>query len=104
MAGPRIVQIVPLGAVPYQPLVAAAVTIRERFECQPVIVAPVAIPAETRRSERRQLDADLLLELLFDRLTLDTCRIIGITAEDTFAEGLNFVFGYAHMRDRVAMV
>jgi predicted Zn-dependent protease len=104
MAGARIVQIVPLGHVPYQPLIAAAVTIRARFDCQPVIVAPVAIPPAARRPDRRQLDADLLLELLFDRLTLDTCRIIGITADDTFAEGRNFVFGYAHMRDRVAMV
>ena len=104
MARPRIVQIVPLGPVPYHALVAAAVTVRARFDCQPVIVAPISVPAEARRPDRRQLDADLLLDLLFDRLTLDTCRIIGLTAEDAFAEGRNFVFGYAHMRDRVAMV
>jgi archaemetzincin len=104
MAGPRIVQIVPLGVVPYQNLVAAAVTIRDHFECQPVIVAPVTIPPEARRAERRQLDADVILELLFDKLSEETCRIIGLTAEDAFADGRNFVFGYAHMRDRVAMV
>jgi len=104
MAVPRVVQITPLGPVSYATLVAAALTVRQRFGCQPVVVAPLPIPAAARHDERGQVDADILLEILFDRLTADIVRIIGVTTEDTFADGRNFVFGYAHMRDRVAVV
>src|SRR5207253_1436487 len=46
----------------------------------------------------------VILEALFDRLSLDVCRIVGVTEADLFADPRNYVFGYAHMRDRVAVV
>ncbi len=104
MAAPRVIHIVPLGRVPDHHLLTASRAVRERFGCQPVVVPAMPIPAAARHSERQQLDADALLELLFDEVSFDVCRVLGITADDIFAENRNFVFGYAHMRDRVAIV
>jgi archaemetzincin len=61
------------------------------------------LPQGAYRPVRGQYDADELLDFLFDRLTLDVMRVIGVTERDLYAEGRNFVFGYAHMRDRVAV-
>jgi len=63
----------------------------------------LALPLTSYHAERMQFDADTLLDSLFDRLALDVSRIVGVTEVDLFAEGRNFVFGYAHMRDRVAI-
>lgn len=104
MAASRIVQIVPLGPVPPHTVTAAATTIRERFGLQPVIGGIEPVPLAARRADRAQVDADAILDALFDLVSPEVCRVLGVTAEDAFAQGRNFVFGYAHMRDRVAMV
>jgi archaemetzincin len=67
-----------------------------------VIQPAIAPPRRAFRPERGQYDADVILDVLFDRLDATTLRIVGVTETDLFAEGRNFVFGYAHMRDRVA--
>jgi predicted Zn-dependent protease len=72
--------------------------------CQVEQAQAIPVPGGAYRADRKQHDADLLLEALFDRLALDVCRIIGLCEVDLFADGRNYVFGYAHMRDRVAVV
>jgi predicted Zn-dependent protease len=104
MSVPGVVQIVPLDQVPRDRLLAASIVIRTRFGCQVDVVPTIPIPPASFQPERCQHDADVLLEALFDRLALDVCRIIGVTNVDLFADGRNYVFGYAHMRDRVAVV
>lgn len=101
---PPIIQIIPLGEMPRTHLAAAAAAVRERLGCEPVVLPVVPVPPESWRSTRQQHDADALLASLFDRLALDVCRIVGVTHVDLFADGRNYVFGYAHMRDRVAVV
>jgi archaemetzincin len=103
MSFPRVIQIVPVGPVAREDLLAIAATTRRRFSCEAVIMPALPVPAHAFHAERDQHDADALLEVLFDRLSLDVCRIVGVTELDLFAEGRNFVFGYAHMRDRVAI-
>ncbi|MBI4280861.1 hypothetical protein HY628_01530 [Candidatus Uhrbacteria bacterium] len=54
-----------------------------------------------------QWDADEILQYLFDRLItlpVSVTRIIGLINEDLFAIGRTFVYGYAHLRDGVAVV
>jgi archaemetzincin len=103
MHEPRVIQIVPIGPVAREDLLAAAATTRGVFGAEAVVMPVVPIPLASLRPERAQHDADALLELLFDKLALDVARVIGVTEVDLFAEGRNFVFGYAHMRDRVAV-
>src|SRR6185503_2377633 len=102
MHSPRVIQIVPIGPVPREDLLAAAHTTRRVFGTEAVVMPTVPVPFAAYHGNRMQFDADALLETLFDRLSLDVCRIVGVTEVDLFAEGRNFVFGYAHMRDRVA--
>src|SRR5262245_2904172 len=104
MAVARVVQIAPLGRVSRELLAAVAVAVRARFACTPVVLPAMPLPPDAWHPERLQHDADALLEALFDRLPLDVCRIVGVTDADLFADARNYVFGYAHMRDRVAVV
>ena len=100
---PRVIQIVPIGPVARELLSAVAATTRAAFGTEVAIMPTLALPLGAYHPERMQFDADALLDALFDRLSLDVCRIVGVTEIDLFAEGRNFVFGYAHMRDRVAI-
>jgi archaemetzincin len=102
-ARPRVIQVVPLGPVASEDLTLIAATIRALYDCHVEVSPETPLPAHAFRPGRGQHDADILLESLFDRLELDTLRIIGVTEQDLFADGRNFVFGYAHMRDRVAI-
>jgi archaemetzincin len=103
MHAPRVIQVVPIGPVDREILHAVAATTRAAFGGEVAIVPVLALPLTAYRADRMQFDADALLDALFDRLALDVCRIVGVTEVDLFAEGRNFVFGYAHMRDRVAI-
>src|SRR6266568_3544675 len=100
----RIIQIIPLGRVPAEQLACIAAVIRRRFGATPAVMPAAPLPREAWRPDRLQHDADLILETLFDRLSLDVCRVVGVTEADLFADARNYVFGYAHMRDRVAVV
>ncbi|MBI4508037.1 MAG: tetratricopeptide repeat protein [Deltaproteobacteria bacterium] len=100
----RVIQVLPLGQVRALDLTAAWRAIRSRIDCDGELVPPVFLPSHSFRSSRGQHDADKLLDFLFERLDPKVMRIIGVTAADLFAEGRNFVFGYAHMRDRIAVV
>jgi archaemetzincin len=103
MHSPRVIQIVPIGPVARETLSAVAATTRGVFCAEAVVMPVLALPLTSYHAERMQFDADTLLDSLFDRLALDVSRIVGVTEVDLFAEGRNFVFGYAHMRDRVAI-
>ncbi len=76
---------------------------RRRFGVEAVVMPALPVPERAFLPYRKQHDADVLLDTLFDRLSLDVSRIVGVTELDLFAESRNFVFGYAHMRDRVAI-
>ncbi len=97
------IQVLPLGQVAREELAVVSAAIRSRFASRCEILPAVPLPADAWHPLRAQYDSDAILEHLFDRLPVDVMRIIGVTNADLFAEGRNFVFGYAHMRDRVAV-
>jgi archaemetzincin len=97
------VVVAPLGAVAAAELRHVADLIHRVFGVTTEIARSEPMPARAHRPDRCQYDADLLLDHLFERLTEDTLRLVGVTELDMFADGRNFVFGYAHMRDRVAV-
>lgn len=104
MSGCRpVVEILPLGPVERTDLEASARTIRVALACACDVLAPTPLAADTYRARRAQYDADALLDKLFDRVDSRRICVVGVTTADLFAEGRSFVFGYAHLRDRVAV-
>lgn len=99
----RVIQVLPLGQVAREDLAVVSAAIRGRFGGRCEILPASPLPAQAFHSLRGQYDSDAILEHLFDRLPVDVLRLIGVTGADLFADGRNFVFGYAHMRDRVAV-
>lgn len=63
--------------------------------------APVEIPPAVFDARRHQYRADALLDLLGG---LSGGCLLGLTARDLYADGLNFVFGMADPRRRAAVV
>jgi len=63
--------------------------------------APVEIPPAVYDARRQQYRADALLDLLGG---LSGGHLLGLTARDLYADGLNFVFGMADPRRRAAIV
>jgi len=67
------------------------------------VADPVSIPENSFMASRNQFLAAQLLRNLLRMLPEDgQSRILGVTDEDLFAPGLNFVFGQAF--DRVAVI
>jgi archaemetzincin len=63
--------------------------------------APVEIPPAVYDARRHQYRAEALLDLLGG---LSGGHLLGLTARDLYADGLNFVFGIADPRRRAAIV
>jgi archaemetzincin len=59
------------------------------------------IPVSTLSQFRKQYRSDLILDHLEKT---HGGRILGITKEDLYTEGLNFIFGQAKLKGRVAVV
>lgn len=52
---------------------------------------PMEVPIRTYNAARGQFDGSLMLQMLPDM----SDAVLGITAEDAYVEGLNFIFGLA---------
>ncbi len=103
MSKKMLVAILPLNSVSQTELNFAEKTLREQFNVDVRIMDECPLPSSYFDRGRGQWDADRLLELLFDMLPNDCSRIVGVLASDMFAAGRTFVFGYAHLRDGVAV-
>ncbi len=100
-AGP--VAILPFSPVPAEDLAAVERTVTRNFGAPTWRFAETA-PAACFDAARGQYDADLFLDELFKRLPDSALCVIGVTNADMFAAGRTFVFGYAHLRDGVAVI
>jgi archaemetzincin len=67
------------------------------------VLPPLQLPREYYDGSRGQYDADRLLDLLFHCLPDTAMRVVGVLDADMFAAGRTFVFGYAHLRDGMAV-
>jgi archaemetzincin len=75
----------------------------ETFGAPAVVLPPVPLAGDAFDPERRQYDADKLLDELFARLPERCLRVVGLTAADLYIRGRTFVFGYAHLTDGMAI-
>jgi len=65
------------------------------------IVNPDKLPESAHNKFRNQYRSNEVLDFLEKNYE---GRILGITSEDLYTEGLNFIFGQAKMRGRVALI
>lgn len=67
------------------------------FDCRVVVLDPIPLPEKALNPKppfgEDQYDADYLLRMLQPRVPADAVALAGITDQDLFCEGMNFVFG-----------
>ena len=100
---PGPVAVLPLGPVPAGELDFIEEVLGTLLGARALRLPELAIPPSYFDRARGQYDADKLLELLFDMLPDNAMRVVGVLSADMFAAGRTFVFGYAHLRDGVAV-
>jgi archaemetzincin len=67
------------------------------------ILDPVPMPEEAFNEDRRQHNATTIIRWLARRLPEDALVVIGVTGEDLYSRGLNFVFGEASLQSRTGV-
>jgi len=95
------IKVVPLGNVPDSILDRVKNALNSAFKMFVEIQRPERLPKYAYNSIRNQYRSDLLLDFLAKHFK---GRVLGITNEDLYVEGLNFVFGQAQLNGRVAIV
>ena len=98
--------IVALGPVPPADIDLVASEVRRLTGVEPKRLPSVEDVSSRMDRVRLQLDADRLLIDLFNILSsyTDLVHIVGIVDADMFSARRTFVFGYAHLRDGMALV
>lgn len=101
----RKVLIVPMGNIESQTLEVAKKTISEKFIMDTMVTDKILLPDKCFSFERKQYKASCLMDVLrgIER-TGPKDIILGITEEDIYARGLNFVFGQAELRGSYALL
>jgi archaemetzincin len=94
------VVVVPLDGPPANEIVQLVVDLR-REEVNATLVDPVALPASAYDRGRGQFRAERLLGAVRE---IDGRRVLGVTARDVYAGGLNFAFGIADSPGRAAVI
>jgi archaemetzincin len=100
---PGPVAVLPLGQVAPSDLELIDEVVSTMLGARTLRLPEAGLPPAYFDRTRGQFDADRLLELLFDQLPDGAMRIVGVLDADMFAAGRTFVFGYAHLRDGVAV-
>lgn len=94
-------RITPLGKVPQEILEKISEGLKPTFRMVVKINPPLNLPNYAFKRFRNQYQANLLLDFLEKNRK---GRTLGITSEDAYAQGLNFVFGQAKLNGKVAVV
>ena len=95
------IKIVPLGEVPEPILEKVRDELKSTYHMVSEITRVEILPKSTFNRFRNQYRSNQLLDFLEKKYE---GRILGITKEDMYTEGLNFVFGQAKMKGRVAII
>ncbi|HEX7900381.1 MAG TPA: archaemetzincin [Planctomycetota bacterium] len=94
----------PVCAAAYPKVVERMKEYLEAFFGMPVVLLPpVPIPEEAFVEERDQYDADAVTDRLALKVPADAVAYVGLTTEDLFAPGLNYVFGVGSLGSRAGV-
>jgi len=94
-------KIIPLGKVDKRVLDEIASALKEKFKAKVRITPSVDLPEEAYNKLRGQYLGITLIEYLANNYE---GRILGVTNEDMYSKGLNFIFGQAQLNGRVAVI
>jgi archaemetzincin len=94
------VVVVPMDGPPASEIVRLVVDLRGE-EVHAMLIDPVALPGGAYDRARGQYRAERVLAAARE---LDGRRVLGVTARDLYAEGLNFAFGLADSPGRAAVI
>lgn len=78
--------------------------ISRRFHCRILPIDTMPLPAEGWDPGREQHQAEALLDYLAASDRSAGCFLLGVTERDLWLPGMNYVFGAAQPRDRVAVI
>jgi archaemetzincin len=98
------VDVVPVGPVPEDVLLAISECIRESFGMTPVLREAIAVPADAFDAKRGQHASARLLKEIHAGRDPGAVRTLGVTESDLFIPMLTFVFGQAQLRGEAAIV
>jgi archaemetzincin len=101
-AGP--IDLYPVGRVAATRLTFLCGIVAEVFGARCRTHAPLPVPDIAWSPARQQLDADAMLALLANRFPADASRVLAVSELDLAAVARPYVFGYGHLRDRVAIL
>jgi archaemetzincin len=99
-----VIDLVPVGDVAPARISFTKSVIEEIYGARCRVHRPLPVPGEAWHKQRNQIDADAMLGVLVDEFPEDSSRLLAVTQVDMFAAGRPYVFGYGHLRDRVAIV
>jgi archaemetzincin len=74
------------------------------FACTVTVLPAAELPRSTYVQRRKQYDAGDLLNRMARRVPDDALAYVGLTSADLYSGRLDFVFGLASLRQRVAIV
>ena len=95
------IKIIPFGRIPQSILEIIKKALSSTFNLLVEILREERLPTDTFNRFRNQYRSDLLLKFLEKNFR---GRVFGVTKEDLYTEGLNFVFGQAKLKGRVAIL
>jgi archaemetzincin len=77
---------------------------RVYFACPVIVLRPVELPKASYVHRRRQYDAADVLRRMGRHVPDDALALVGVTTADLYSGDLDFVFGLAGLRSRVAIL
>jgi archaemetzincin len=96
--------LVPIGPVPDDLLVWLDDRLEDVLEVDTVVEGQIPLPDEGFDPDRDQYVGGAMFKALRRRSNPQADRALGLTPEDCYASGLNFIFGQANMRTGLAFV
>ncbi|WP_353662285.1 archaemetzincin family Zn-dependent metalloprotease [Hydrogenimonas sp. SS33] len=98
------ISLIPFSEVPQRYAEALAKGLEEIFSMDAAWREPIPMPSDAFDASRSQYRATKLLQRICRHKDEPTQIVLGITREDIYEEGLNFVFGVATPVHRCALV
>ena len=98
------IYIIPVGEVEKETLLKLSWVLREKFEAVFEMGEPLPLSKDAYRAERGQYFATPILEELKQNIPKDAEKVLGVLDVDIFVPALNFIFGQADLRGKVALI
>lgn len=98
------IALIPIGQVPADLLLWLAHRLQEALDGKVQVAEPMPLPQAAYNAHRHQCRGEALLEVLRHCKVAGAERVLGLTNEDCYTAGLNFIFGQATLQGREALV